>query len=356
MLYESARLEVLDRLDRDEWDRLAAWADGGHPCQTYEWGDFLSLQGEKVYRLALGSKGEPVATMLMVRLRRRIAGKWVFYTPWGPVLRWWDEGILAPMCDELKEFIRSEKALLIRVGPAATDSSKIGALLHQAGFRRPDLPIPCSEQHSHALVVDLRRSEEELLSAVKPKWAYNLRLAERRGVVVEKADADGLPWLVRLMDERSGGRTNRRYIPNLWEAFSPQKMVHLFLARHGKDVAAAALCITCGAMCWLWENAVSLAHRSLMPNHLLQWRVIMWARDHGYHAYHMGAAAPPNSSDAHPLAGATRFKEGFGAQLVEYPGQFDLTLSPLLYRMCAALSSAANRARERLSPGERAHR
>ncbi|MGC8834333.1 MAG: lipid II:glycine glycyltransferase FemX [Armatimonadota bacterium] len=355
MLHENARLEVSDKLTREEWDRLAAWADGGHPCQTHEWGDFLSLQGERVYRMAFGSKGELVATVLMVRLRRRIAGKWAFYAPWGPVLRWWNEELLALVCGELKEFIRSEKALLIRVGPAVADPSK-AELFQQAGFRQPDLLIPCSEQPSYALVVDLRRSEEELLSAVRSKWAYNVRLAERRGVTVEKADADGLPWLVRLMDERSGGQIDRRYIPNLWEAFSPQKMVHLFLALHGKDVAAAALCITCGATCWLWENAVSLAHRNHMPNHLLQWRVMMWARDHGYHAYHMGTAAPPNSSDAHPLAGATKFKEGFGAQLVRYPGQFDLTLSPFLYGVCTAASSLVNRARERLSLGRCAHR
>jgi lipid II:glycine glycyltransferase (peptidoglycan interpeptide bridge formation enzyme) len=65
-----------------------------------------------------------------------------------------------------------------------------------------------------------------------------------------------------------------------------------------------------------------------MPNHLMQWEMIRWAKESGCRVYDFRGVSPARDSDpSGHLAGLYRFKAGFNARFVEYIGEFDLPLS-----------------------------
>ena len=70
-----------------------------------------------------------------------------------------------------------------------------------------------------------------------------------------------------------------------------------------------------------------------MPNHLLQWEMMRWAKGQGCTVYDMrGVALETGAEDERTgLHGLNQFKRGFGARYVEYLGEFDLVFSPLWY-------------------------
>ncbi|MGQ9523665.1 MAG: lipid II:glycine glycyltransferase FemX [Armatimonadota bacterium] len=330
-------------MDRELWNRVAAWADGAHPCQSYEWGQLLTARKHKVFRIAVTHHDEPVATALVVRLRGSLMRRCALCIPWGPVMRQPRMEVVNALRAALLDLARQESALLVRMGPALCDPA-VETLLAQARLAPAVFPIPSALQYQYAAVLNLRQTDEDLTAAVKPKWRYNVRLAIRRGVeVTQSASPDHLAELAFLaqQDPNRTWAVDPLRLVDLWEHLSQAGDLRLFLARFQGRPAAAALCFAYGATCWLIANPVSADHKRHMPNHLLQWEIITWARDHGYHAYHMGPVSPPFAQPEDALWGLARFKTGFGAQQIRYVGCFDMRLAPLLYRLCIHVPRAA---------------
>jgi lipid II:glycine glycyltransferase (peptidoglycan interpeptide bridge formation enzyme) len=69
-----------------------------------------------------------------------------------------------------------------------------------------------------------------------------------------------------------------------------------------------------------------------MPNHLLQWEAMLWARGRGAARYDLWGVAETDDPDE-PLAGVTAFKAGFGGRVVCYAGAFDRVYQPVLHAL-----------------------
>lgn len=75
--------------------------------------------------------------------------------------------------------------------------------------------------------------------------------------------------------------------------------------------------------------------RETMPNYLLQWEAIRWAKTSGCSTYDFWGA-PHEIETVDSMYGVYRFKLGFGAQLVRTPGAWDYPLKPGVYRLYTA--------------------
>ena len=124
---------------------------------------------------------------------------------------------------------------------------------------------------------------------------------------------------------------------------------------------AGTLAIHYGDKVWYLYGASSNEHRNLMPNYLLQWRMIQWAVETGCRIYDFRGVSG-NVSEDNPLYGLFRFKQGFGGDFTEFVGEEDLVLSPVdVYKrqpqsiadfptVVRSLSPGSTNARVRLSP------
>jgi lipid II:glycine glycyltransferase (peptidoglycan interpeptide bridge formation enzyme) len=72
-----------------------------------------------------------------------------------------------------------------------------------------------------------------------------------------------------------------------------------------------------------------------MPNYILQWEAIRWAKSRGCTLYDFWGA-PHDIDENDPMYGVFRFKLGFGADLVRTPGAWDYPVKPILYKLYSA--------------------
>jgi lipid II:glycine glycyltransferase (peptidoglycan interpeptide bridge formation enzyme) len=86
-----------------------------------------------------------------------------------------------------------------------------------------------------------------------------------------------------------------------------------------------------GARAWYFYGMSGAIGREHMPNHLLQWHAMRWARDNGCTAYDWWGA-PDALVETDAMWGVYRFKEAFGAQFIEGLGAWDFAPSRALYR------------------------
>ena len=85
-----------------------------------------------------------------------------------------------------------------------------------------------------------------------------------------------------------------------------------------------------GNKAWYMYGASSALYRNVMPNHLLHWEVIKWAKQKGLEHYDLWGI-PAALKPEHPLYGVYRFKKGFNGKTVKFVGAYDFPFSPMFY-------------------------
>ncbi|HSI20140.1 MAG TPA: peptidoglycan bridge formation glycyltransferase FemA/FemB family protein [Verrucomicrobiae bacterium] len=203
-----------------------------------------------------------------------------------------------------------------------------------------------SVQPKQTLVVDLSRTEEEVLAGMKSKHRYNIRLAERHGVTVELFHEEAPQHYDRfwkLLTETATRHTFRthkeEYYRHMVATLAPHGKAHLAFARIGDQDLAALLLITHEETATYLHGASTDARKEVMAPFLLHWQTMQWAKHHGFVSYDMWGTNAVQTEEGwapranHPSAGTTRFKLGFGGEVIQYPGAFDLVLKPIPYTL-----------------------
>jgi len=322
--------------DRGRWNAFLL-QEGGHLLQSYEWGEFKSRFGWRASRLALEEGGEIVAGA-QILIRHQPLGR-LAYIPRGPVVDPREGETLGELWAQLHLLARREGSIFLRLEPDWEDSERSHLL---EGFHR----APESIQPQSTLAVDIKGDMESILNQMKPKTRYNIRLAERRGVVVREGGEEDLAAFYELL--RATGRRDRffvhseRYYLEAWRTFAPQGMGRLFLAFYDDQMLAGLMAFAFGHRAYYLYGASSDEYRDLMPNYLLQWEAMRWAKEKGCLVYDLWGIPDEVGRDGEPsdfakreggLWGVYRFKRGFGGRVVRTVGAFDYVYSPFLYRL-----------------------
>jgi peptidoglycan pentaglycine glycine transferase (the first glycine) len=325
------KLELVQVEDRERWNDVVARLPCAHVLQSHEWGVFKSRHGWQPSRLLFLRGAEPVAAASIL-MRRAPGAPWgVMYVPKGPVLDYDDHDLVAGVFARLEEIAAEQRAIFVKVDPdIAADRTDVARLIEQDGWRASSEQI----QFRSTLLVDLRRPEEELLAAMRGKWRYNVRLASRKGVEVHLGGIDDLPLLYQMYIATSARDEfiirPYSYYADAWNTFVSRGLAQLFLARYGEEVLAGLMLFRFGDRAWYMYGASTDRHRSLMPNYLLQWEAMKWARAQGHSVYDMWGA-PDELDKSDPMWGVYRFKSGFGGEFSSSLGAFDYPISRALY-------------------------
>jgi lipid II:glycine glycyltransferase (peptidoglycan interpeptide bridge formation enzyme) len=106
-------------------------------------------------------------------------------------------------------------------------------------------------------------------------------------------------------------------------------MAELMVAEYQRQTLASHLMIWCGQTATYLHGASADDNKNIMAPHLLQWRTIELAKRRGMEKYDWWGIHPDDPN--HRWAGITRFKLGFGGEIIKYPGAINAVLQPQWY-------------------------
>ena len=339
--------------DPGAWNAYAAALPHSHVLQSWEWGEFKSRHGWRARRL-LWEDGRAAAQVLT----RSVRGLRVMYVPKGPLLDWADAPLRLRVLADLESLARRERAIFIKIDPDTPPLSPPSrtpmmdetgpAVIADLGLRNWRSSQD-QVQFRNTVIVDLRRSEDATLAGMKQKTRYNVRLAEKKGVRVRPGTLADLDLLYRMYAETSmrDGFAIRSldYYRDAWGSFIAAGLAQPFVAEvvpgpecgaESPEPVSALILFKFARTAWYMYGMSRAAHREKMPNHLLQWEAMRWARAHGCDAYDFWGA-PDEFTESDPMWGVWKFKEGFGGQVVRHIGAWDCAPSPVLYRLYTVL-------------------
>lgn len=194
-------------------------------------------------------------------------------------------------------------------------------------------------QPPDTVILDLSKSQEILLSEMKPKWRYNCKLGLKKGLKIisyegEEAKTTGIDIFYDLYKETAKRDKiaihSKSYYQNLFLVNDKNIKVKIFVAYHEQEPLAAIITIYKGLDAVYVYGASSNNKRNLMPSYSLQWNALCDAQESGCLWYDF-YGIPPTNKPNHPMYGLYRFKTGFGGSLIHKVGSWDYPVNKVAY-------------------------
>ncbi len=327
--------------DRDQWDSFLTSQPRGHLLQSYEWGELYTFLGARSYRLGALEDGRLVGTMLIsvgrVPLPLKVPGLQLnsLYCSRGPTVERPDSPALQALIEHANSIARKEHGVVLRVEPnIADDDPNMDtwiAAYRALGFQTN----PIAVHGRRSWVLDIRPDAEQLLANFKMTWRQNVRVAERKGVIIREAtndaDFDTYYELLKVTSERDDFFIHdKSYHKEIMRQFASKGDVVLYLAEHEGEALAAKMLIRFGDWCWDMFGASSNNKRNLKATYLLQYRCIQWAKARGC-SYFDFRTIPEVLEPGEEMWGVYEYKKGFGGfSRLNMPTQ-DYVYRPLVY-------------------------
>lgn len=312
-----------DDFDRDLFNKKTP-----HPLQSWEWGEARRKMGIEVLRLGEFDKDSLINVYQITFHKIPYTNCKIGYLPRSHMP---SQEILRFLADEG----RKRKCFFIKIEPYEEKNTEGVNTISPRGCVLIKSLHPLFPDWT--MMLDLTQSENELLSNMHPKTRYNIRLAEKKGIIVkEMTHQEGFEIFAKLYfdtckKQRYFGH-KYTYHKTVFETLR-NTIAHILIAFYENTPLAAYEIFIFNDVSYYPYGGSSDLHRNLMAPNLLMWETIKFGKHRGAKYFDMWGSLPPHYESRNPWAGFTRFKEGYGGQFVEFVGSYDLVINNFLYKI-----------------------
>lgn len=318
------------------WNAFVSAHQNGHVLQTSAWAALKSAHGWRVLRtVADDAHGNLLGGSQILHRNLKFFGC-IAYAPRGPVVDWRDDSAADAVLRSSAAAARTAGAFALVIEPNALDEPSVRAALQKAGF----VSFEHDVQPRRTIMVSLEGDEDAVLARMKQKTRYNVRLAQKKGVVVrhgDENDADLYFDLMRATAARDGFSIHpAAYYRDFLRLFTTAAGCGaLFIAEADGRPLAALIATAVGREAVYLYGASADEGRERMPTYLLQWEAMRWARARGCSHYDLWGVPDEDEATLEAgfearhdgLWGVYRFKRGFGGAVVRSVGAWVRPLS-----------------------------
>ncbi len=318
---------------KDEWQKFLDVANPHTFLHSWNWGEFQQKLGYRVWHVGVYKNNILVAVMLAIAIFARRST--FIFCPHGPIIMYKEscirnqelEKILKILTGFLKNIAKQERASFIRVSPLLENSEEQRMIFQKLGFRL----APIHMHPERAWILDIEKSEEEVLMGMRKQTRHCIRNAVLHGVTVAQSEDVRDIDLFYSLYEATAARQNfvpfsREYLKTEFSLFAKDIQASIFLGRYKGEVISGAIVIFAHGSGFYHHGASNPKFPKIPASHLLQWEIIREAKRRGMKMYNFWGVAPDSALD-HPWAGLSLFKKGFGGFCEEYVPAEDLPLA-----------------------------
>ncbi len=192
------------------------------------------------------------------------------------------------------------------------------------------------------VLLDLTKSEEDLLSAMHHKKRYNIKKAEKSGIVIDFDDGtqgqkseEALETFYRIHNETALRQKFYvkpiEYYQTMYKLLSSAGIAKIATAKLGNEcISSWMLFIFEGVLYYPYGGSTN-KHQNFFPNELLCWEAIKMGKLSGCKVFDMWGASVNPEDKTDEWYGFTNFKLGFGGEHIIYVDSYDLVINPAIY-------------------------
>lgn len=309
----------------------------GHYMQAPQWAKVKSNWKNEVI-IAEDDLGN-IKGIMSILIRKIPFFKYtMMYSPRGPVCDIDDKETFKALLDHAKLLAKTYKSYVIKLDPdIEIENKEFGQIVKEIGFKIKGISKNFEGiQPRFVFRLNIKdKTEEELLQSFHQKTRYNINLASRKGVTVKIGSREDIPEFHKIMMD-TGIRDkfvvrSAEYFEKMYDNMAPEHL-RLYTAYYEGKMVSGTVAILYGNKVWYLYGASSNESRNVMPNYLLQWEMIKWAKESGCDIFDFRGISG-DLTESNPLYGLYKFKKGFNGNLTEFVGELDFVFNPFIYFM-----------------------
>jgi len=248
--------------------------------QTEQWAVVNEKIGHKVIR-------ETIADSLVIMIIKNAKRGRYMEIPCGPLIDWNDETERSRALNQIKSIATAEKCVFIRMRPQLEDSSENRQILQKSGLKVAPMHLAAE----HTVIIDLTKSEDDLLAGMRRQTRYEVRQSIKKEIVVEKSTNEQIFKEFFQIQAETAARQHfippsQRELLAEHEAFGDHAVMYIAKTKDGAPIAYG-LIIKSGEEADYYEAASTDLNRKLPGAYALQWQVIRDLKTEGFRRYNL---------------------------------------------------------------------
>ena len=314
----------------ESWQKIFNSHPEANFLQSPLWGETNRLIGHK---LIVRTFGDALYLGLVKNAKR---GRYL-EIPGGPLLDWHDPATVKEVFSSIVTEAKQEKCVFVRFRPQLENTPENQALLAPRQKSYDLRPAPMHLHAQNTVILDLKKSEDELLMAMRRQTRYEVRKGEKLGLQVIEDTSEAAFKEFHAVQSATAKRQG--FIPPSEKellaertAFAPDHL-KLYKVLDDKDQPVAyGLILIYGREAEYFEAASTDLNRKLPGSTALLWQAIKDLKTQNLERFNLWGIAPPGV-EHHRYSGVTTFKTGFGGRVVEFIPAQDIVISKLRYKL-----------------------
>lgn len=336
-------MNIVDITDQKKWDKFVKSHEEANFLQSWDFYEFHIARGKKVVRRAVMDDKTIVGVYAgVVETAKR--GRYLAVAG-GPIIDWADKKIVRMVFDDIREQGTNLGCVFVRVRPQLELSTKSLGLMRELGLKKAPMYLSVE----YAGVLDLRKSEEEILAGASQGFRRKLRKAYKNDIeITADTDDKSIAEFCRLeklhAERQKYVAFSSEFLKKQFEAFRAGDEILIYTARKDGEILAQNFMIFYGPEASYHYGVSSELGTKYSAAPLLHMEAMKEARERGCIRYNLWGIVEPDEK-SHRFYGVSEFKRSFGCAELRYTPAHDMILKPLKYQKTKLVESARKKIR-----------
>lgn len=325
-------MKIIDATDQKKWDKFVTSHEDANFLQSWAWGDFHEARGKKVVRRIALDNDENIVAAYVGQVETAKRGTYMAIAG-GPIMDWSKKSLREAIFADIKAQAEASKCVFVRIRPQILETEKNRKLFKDLGLK----PAPIYLSVELAGVLDLNKSEEEILANAAQGLRRKIRKAEKNEITVSTStDPKDIHefYQIELETAKRHGfvEFSESFLTKQFEAFAKYDAVKLYTAKLGDEILAQNFMIFYGNEASYHYGVSTALGTKYSGAPLLHMQAMRDARERGIKRYNFWGITGLNETK-HRFYGVSQFKRSFGVDELQYLHAHDLIIKPAKYRL-----------------------
>lgn len=336
-------MKIVDAVDKEIWDGFVARREEANFLQSWDFYEFHLARGKKVVRRLIYD-GDVIVGAYAGVVETAKRGKYLAIAG-GPLIDWKKRSMVNEVFRDIKEQGLATGCVFVRVRPQLELSERSLKLMKELGLKKAPMYLSVE----YAGILDLSKSDEEILTGASQGFRRKLRKAEKNEIKLSAETSDEAIGefckLEKLHAERQRYVAfSESFLKKQFEAFREGGEVVIYTARKDGEVLAQNFMIFYGPEASYHYGVSSELGMKYSAAPLLHLAAMDEARKRGCMRYNLWGIVGREET-SHRFYGVSEFKRSFGCEELKYTPAHDLILKPLKYQLTKAVETARKKKR-----------
>lgn len=314
---------------KEEWDDFITSFKQANFLQSWDFYEFYKNIKHQVVRRVIKSNGKIVAAYAgEVEPAKRgrhlaIAG--------GPILDWTNDILIGTVFKDMISVAKKMQCIFVRVRPQIENTLESAKIFQKYHFKRAPMYLSVE----FAGVLDLTKTEDEILAGMRQRSRRALRKAEKNQIKIETTTDPAAIKEFYQIELQTAKRHDfyafsENFLTKQFEAFAKNQEAVLYIAKKDGKILAENFMIFYGSEASYHYGVSSELGTKCSGAPLLHMQAMRDARQRGITRYNFWGIVDENDTK-HRFYGVSVFKRGFGVEELKYLPAHDLILNKVEY-------------------------